>query len=104
MKNKWQDKQEFKKEVMKIADKLDLKIGTIYIMPMSSKWASITSDARRLYFDEKILQLEKSLGRYVIYHELLHLRVPNHGKLFKAMLRNYLGNYSKLEERLQMTA
>jgi predicted metal-dependent hydrolase len=29
--------------------------------------------------------------RQEIVHELLHLRVPNHGKLFKAHLRAYLG-------------
>jgi predicted metal-dependent hydrolase len=27
----------------------------------------------------------------VIVHELLHLKVPNHGKLFTALLRAYLG-------------
>jgi len=26
----------------------------------------------------------------VIVEELLHLKVPNHGKLFKALLRSYL--------------
>ncbi|MGO9287487.1 MAG: YgjP-like metallopeptidase domain-containing protein [Polyangia bacterium] len=29
--------------------------------------------------------------KQVIVHEMLHLRVPNHGKLFKALLRAYLG-------------
>jgi Protein of unknown function DUF45 len=32
--------------------------------------------------------------KQVIVHELLHLRVPNHGKLFKALLRAYLGTRS----------
>ena len=27
---------------------------------------------------------------YVIVHELLHLRVPNHGRLFKAFMRVHL--------------
>ena len=27
----------------------------------------------------------------VIVHELLHLKVPNHGRLFRALLRAYLG-------------
>lgn len=27
----------------------------------------------------------------VIVEELLHLKVPNHGKLFKALLKAYLG-------------
>jgi predicted metal-dependent hydrolase len=26
----------------------------------------------------------------VIVHELLHLKLPNHGKLFKALVKSYL--------------
>jgi len=29
----------------------------------------------------------------VIIHELLHLKIPNHGPLFKAVLRSYLTKY-----------
>jgi predicted metal-dependent hydrolase len=32
--------------------------------------------------------------RAVIVHELLHLKVPNHGRLFKALLKAYLGRHS----------
>ncbi len=31
----------------------------------------------------------------VVVHELLHLRYPNHGKMFHTMLNNYLQAYSK---------
>ena len=31
-----------------------------------------------------------SFRKEVIVHELLHMKVPNHGKLFKALLRAYL--------------
>ena len=30
----------------------------------------------------------------VIAHELLHLKVPNHGRVFKALLRGYLNGRS----------
>jgi predicted metal-dependent hydrolase len=32
---------------------------------------------------------------YVIVHELLHLRVPNHGKLFKSLLTAYLPGWRR---------
>jgi hypothetical protein len=34
---------------------------------------------------------------YVIVHELLHLKVPNHGKLFKSLLRAYIPNYELIK-------
>jgi len=41
------------------------------------------------------------LGEYVIVHELLHFNVPNHGKLWKSLMRAYLGDYEKSERRLK---
>ncbi|BAF60881.1 hypothetical protein PTH_2700 [Pelotomaculum thermopropionicum SI] len=28
-------------------------------------------------------------------HELLHLKIPNHGPLFKALLKGYLAKYRR---------
>ena len=40
-------------------------------------------------------------GGVVIVHELLHFSVPNHGKLWKSLMRAHLGDYERLEQRLQ---
>ncbi len=57
-----------------------------------------------LIFNIELLDLDEDLGDYVIVHELLHLRVPNHGKLWKSLMRVYLGDYEHLEERLKQIA
>ena len=41
--------------------------------------------------------MEKELGDYVIVHELLHFSVPNHGKLWKSLMRVHLGDYEKAQ-------
>lgn len=97
----WKGKDEFKTEVTKIASEMKLEIGTIYMRRMTQKWASITSDGKRLNFSTNLLDMDKDLGRYVIIHELSHLRVPNHGRLFKSMLKVYLKDVGKIEERLK---
>jgi len=38
---------------------------------------------------------------YVIVHELLHFSVPNHGKLWKSLMRAHLGDYEQIEERMR---
>jgi hypothetical protein len=40
--------------------------------------------------------LARRLGDYVIVHELLHFSVPNHGKLWKSLMRAHLGDHESL--------
>jgi predicted metal-dependent hydrolase len=70
---------------------------------MSRKWASC-STAGALSFSTDVLSLESALVDYVIVHELLHLRVPNHGRLWKSLMRAYLGDYEGLHARLRYEA
>ena len=98
--SKWKDKYEFKKEVIKYADKLDIALKRISVRPMSRKWASCSTDGN-LNFNDELINMDKKLGRYVIVHELLHFHYPNHGKLWKSLMRAYLGKYEKVEKRLK---
>ena len=99
----WRDKEEFKSRVMEWAGKLDVKASAIYIRPMRRKWASC-STAGTLSFNAELIGLDRELGEYVIVHELLHFSVPNHGKLFKSLLRAHLGGYERIEQRLRDAA
>jgi predicted metal-dependent hydrolase len=44
--------------------------------------------------------LDETLWDYVIVHELLHFFVPNHGRLWKSLMRAHLGNYEAAEAKL----
>lgn len=102
--NKWADKEEFKTCVREWAEKLNIEIRTISIRRMRNKWASYTQHNDLLIFNSELLEMEKELGIYVIVHELLHFRVPNHGKLWKSLMKAHLGNYTDLDDRLKATA
>lgn len=96
----WKDKTEFKNRVQYFADKIKVNVNGIYIRPMTNKWASCSSHGI-LSFNDELLTMEKKLGDYVMVHELLHLNVPNHGKLWKSLMTAYLGDYEKLELQLK---
>lgn len=96
---KWKDKQDFKECVHEYASKMDVKVKTLVLRPMSNKWASCSTDGN-LNFNKQLLSIDRQLGEYVIIHELLHFNVPNHGKLWKSLMRAYLGDYEKLEDKL----
>jgi hypothetical protein len=101
--SKWRDKDEFKARVLEWADRLDVKVRALAIRRMETKWASCSTTGR-LNFSADLLSLDKDLGDYVIVHELLHFSVPNHGKLWKSLLRAHLGEYEVLEQRLRKHA
>lgn len=81
--------QVFKAEVLTWAGRMGVTPREIRIRPMKNKWASCSVNGR-LTFNSEILRQPASFRREAIVHELLHLKVPNHGKLFKNLMRTYL--------------
>ena len=65
------------------------RIREIHVRPMKRKWASCSSKGR-LTFDTELLSQPARFRAEVIVHELLHLRIPKHGKVFRALLKAYL--------------
>lgn len=78
-------------EVQAWAKRMGVEPKEIRLRPMKRKWASCSSTGR-LTFNTEILNQPAAFRAEVIVHELLHLKVPNHGKLFKALLKTYLEN------------
>lgn len=92
----WQSKADFKARVLHWAEKLGVEVHALALRPMRNKWASC-STAGNLNFNAELLLMERELGDYVIVHELLHFSVPNHGKLWKSLMRAHLGDYEKAQ-------
>lgn len=82
----------FRAEVLTWANRVGVEPKEIHLRPMKHKWASCSSKGR-VTFDPALLKEPASFRAEVIVHELLHLKIPNHGPLFKAMLRSYLAKY-----------
>ena len=98
---RWENKEDFKARVLEWARKLDIKAHSISVRPMRRKWASC-STAGNLNFNSELLELDRDLGEYVIVHELLHFSIPNHGKLWKSLMRAYLENYDTLAKKSEL--
>jgi predicted metal-dependent hydrolase len=54
-----------------------------------ARWASCSSKGR-LTFDSSLLIQLAHFRTHVIVHELVHLKVPNRGKLFRSLVQAYL--------------
>jgi predicted metal-dependent hydrolase len=82
------------------AHKLEVPVVWLAVRPMRHKWASCSSNGH-LHFSADLLPLDPDLWDYVIVHELLHLSIPNHGCLWKALMRAHLGDWESAAARLQ---
>jgi predicted metal-dependent hydrolase len=81
--------QVFRAEVLSWAKRIGVEPKEIRLRLMKSKWASCSSNGR-LTFNSEILRQPAGFRAEAIVHELLHLKVPNHGKLFKNLMGAFL--------------
>jgi len=93
----------FKQCVYDWATKLDVQVAWLGVRPMQNKWASCSTEGH-LNFNAELLDMDEEVWDYVIVHELLHFSVPNHGKLWKSLMRLHLGEYEACEAALQKRA
>ncbi len=81
--------ENFKQDVRTWAEEIGVEAKEIHLRKMKRKWASCSSKGR-LTFDITLLSEPKEQRLKTILHELLHLRYPNHGKIFNRLLNTYL--------------
>jgi len=84
-----QSADELKAAVHEWAAKIKARPKQIRIQRMTRKWASC-SNRGRVTFSSDLFDQPYRFQEFVIVHELLHLKIPNHGKLFKSLLQAYL--------------
>ncbi len=84
-------KTELKQEVDGWARVIGISFNEIHVRSMKNKLACCSSRGR-LTFNSSLLEEPKEFRSEVIVHELLHLRIPNHGKMFRAVMKSYLHN------------
>jgi len=91
--------QEIKMEVLHWAERIKVEVNEVQVRPMRNKWGSLSTNGR-LSLNAELLDLKKPFRDYVIVHELLHLRVPNHGKLFKGLMFAFLPDWEEIQRQL----
>jgi hypothetical protein len=80
---------EFKREVLDWAEQVGVAPKEIHVRSMSKKWASC-SNRGRVTFSFALLNQSHELRAKAIVHELLHMKYPNHGKMFNSSLISHL--------------
>ena len=80
------------------AQRLNVRPRLVRVRRMTRKWGSCSTSGVVTLADD-LADQRPGFQDFVIAHELLHLRVPNHGKLFKALLTAHVPGWKKHDVR-----
>ena len=90
------DQDALKQRVARWAIKLRVNPRLVRVQRMTRKWGSC-STAGTITLAADLADESDSFQDFVVAHELLHLRVPNHGRLFKALMTAHFPSWRRLE-------
>jgi predicted metal-dependent hydrolase len=76
--------------------RLKVEARIIRVQRMTRKWGSCSTKGIITLADD-LLEREPGFQDFVIAHELLHLRVPTHGRLFKALMTAHVPGWRQFE-------
>ena len=78
--------------------RLKVEARIIRVQRMTRKWGSCSTTGIITLADDLIHQ-QPAFQDFVIAHELLHLRIPTHGRLFKALMSAHVPEWQRFETR-----
>jgi len=88
------------REVGKFAGTIGVSPRHVVVKNISRKWGSTTKKGN-LNFNLNLLRAPKQIIRYVVAHELCHLKVPNHSRQFWRLLSKIDPSYETNKEWLR---
>ena len=77
--------------------------GRVQFRAMSRKWGSCSS-RDNITLNSRLTWLPGHLAEYVVLHELVHLKVFNHGKEFKAIMSAHMPDWLERERELDQVS
>ncbi|MCD6219398.1 DUF45 domain-containing protein [Candidatus Calescamantes bacterium] len=97
--------EEFKKLVLDYIKEAEGIVGKrankVYFRKMKSHWGSCSSH-KNITINTFARILPDRLLKYVIFHEVAHLRYMNHGRAFTKLMKSYFPDYRSLSKELSL--
>lgn len=97
-------RNELKRLLEEIIPRLLASVGenniTWEVKQMKTQWGSCVAKKRHLILNLELSRVPQECIEYVVMHELCHLRVPNHNKMFEALMSQRLPKWRSLRQQL----
>ncbi len=99
------DDDTFRKIVMdyakKISNKMGLKVNKVRLRKMKTRWGSCSS-LGNISINTRLKYLPESLIKYVVHHEVCHLKIGKHGKEYWDLVSIEYPDYKNYEDELSV--
>lgn len=82
------------------APRLRVRVAGYFLQRMRTKWGSCNHAARTIRLNTELVKKPRDLLEYVVVHELAHLRVPNHGERFVALMDEHYPSWREARAEL----
>ena len=78
------------------ASRLKVAPRLVRVQRMTRKWGSCSTRGT-ITLAADLIEQDRHFQDFVVAHELLHLRVPNHGRLFKALMTAHVPDWRSFD-------
>ena len=72
------------------------------IRTMKTLWGSCHFRKRHVTYSRALARVSRELVEYVVVHELTHLKVQNHNKVFEALMTQRLPGWRNIRQKLNV--
>jgi predicted metal-dependent hydrolase len=86
--------------IAKWSKELSINDFTWQIKIMKTQWGSCTLKSRTLLFNLELARVPKECIEYIVVHELTHLTVPSHNRLFETLMTQRLPHWRDRRQQL----
>lgn len=100
MKTRDAGREQLCQRVLYWSQRLSVEARVIRVQRMTRKWGSCSTSGI-ITLAEDLAAQATGFQDFVIAHELLHLRVPNHSRLFKALMSAHVPGWREHDVQRQ---
>ena len=93
-------KEELAEMVDKWCKKMEVDEATWIVKQMKTRWGSCVESKKLIQLNLELARLPRRCIEYVVVHELCHLRVHGHNRMFENLISQYLPNWKSLRNEL----
>lgn len=88
------------KNINELIEKTGLIPNKVRIRDIKYAWGTCSAN-KNITINLKLIKYSENAIRYVILHEMCHLKYMNHSKQFWELVQNYMENYKEIKKELK---